>query len=287
MLSLEEKRFVLERAYIPEHVIPLMEGLSGGEAHLLGDFLFFVGVDWLIMVGFPLRGSSSPELQSRLKEAELRFRPERLWFVGPKLPDFLEKGCLEREEDQYFRLDLRTLRGAAWAPPGKLKRLVSKAEQKFSVELKSSFDSPHRQLTQELLERADPGARVRELYRRIPSYLEKTKSAALLSAWDSRGRLAAYSFLELAPPHFSVYVAGASSRESWAAHASDLLVREMAHITIQENKQFMHLGLGVNPGISRFKRKWGGVPWMDYRACGWSRPLSATRRFLKTLGGMG
>ncbi len=40
MLSLEEKRFVLERAYVPEHVVPLMEGLSGGETHLIGDFLF-------------------------------------------------------------------------------------------------------------------------------------------------------------------------------------------------------------------------------------------------------
>ncbi len=59
------------------------------------------------MVGFPLRESSNPELKSRLEEAQRRFRPARLWFVGPELPDFLEKLCLEREEDKYFRLDLK------------------------------------------------------------------------------------------------------------------------------------------------------------------------------------
>lgn len=286
MLSLEEKRFVLERAYVPEHVVPLMEGLSGGETHLIGDFLFFVGKDWLIMVGFPLRESSNPELKSRLEEAQRRFRPARLWFVGPELPDFLEKLCLEREEDKYFRLDLKAPGGAEWAPPGKLQRLVAKARERFTVECRNKFDSPHRQLTQDLIERADPGPRVRELYRRIPLYLEEAQSATLLSAWDSEGRLAAYGLLELAPPHFSVYVAGASSKERWAAHASDLLLGEMARISIQENKEFLHLGLGVNTGISRFKRKWGGVPWMEYRACGWSKPLSATQRFLRTLGGM-
>lgn len=253
---------------------------------MMGDFLFFVGNDWLIMVGFPLRESSSAELESRLEEAQRKFRPARLWFVGPELPDFLKELCLEQEEDKYFRLDLTAPGAAAWAPPGKLERLVAKARERFIVKWRNKFDSPHRKLTQELLDRADPGARIRELYRRIPSYLEETQSASLLSAWDSKGRLAAYGLLELAPPHFSVYVAGASSRESWAAHASDLLLWEMARISMQENKQFMHLGLGVNPGISRFKRKWGGVPWMAYRVCGWGKPLSATQRFLRTLGGM-
>lgn len=286
MLSLEQKSFVLERAYVPEHVVPLMEGLSGGEAHLMGDFLFFVGVEWLIMVGFPLGESSGRELEMKLRQAEERFRPARVWFVGPQVPGFLEKVCVEREEDQYFRLDLRTPGGAAWAPPGRLQRLAARSRERFFLDWEGEFNSPHRQLTQELIERANPGARVRELYRRMPSYLKQTQGAVLLSAWDSLGRLAAYALLELAAPGFSVYVAGASSREKWAAHASDLLLAEMVRISILENKQFIHLGLGVNPGISRFKRKWGGVPWMEYRACGWSRPLSAAKRFLRSVGGM-
>ncbi len=285
MLRPEERKYVLEQAYVPEHVLPLMEALSGGEAHLAGEFLFFTGSDWLIMVGFPLGEAPKHELECKLKKAREEFAPARLWLVGPQLPDFLERPCTEVEKDQYFRLDLKTPDGRLWAPPGKLQRLVAKARERFSVDSSGEFHSLHAQLTESLMQRGKPGSRVRELYGRLPWYLEKTPSAVLLSAWDPLGRLAAYAVLELAAAVFSAYVAGACSRESWASHASDLLMWEMALISIRENKQFMHLGLGVNPGISRFKRNWGGRAWMDYRVCGWSRPLSKTRRFLRSFGG--
>jgi hypothetical protein len=31
-------------------------------------------------------------------------------------------------------------------------------------------------------------------------------------------------------------------------------------------KSNLQLGLGVNPGIRRFKQKWGGQPFLDYFA---------------------
>ncbi len=287
MLSPEEMRKVMEKAYVPEHVVPLMEGLSGGEAFLLGEFLFFVGEDWLIMVGFPLEESSSEEMERKLKLAEKRFRPSRLWFVGPQVPDFLDKACVERQRDQYFRLNLISPGDSPWSPPRRLKKLAAKAGEKFLVDCSGKYGSAHKEMTQEFLQNKDPGPKIREFYGRMPSYLERTQSALLLSAWDMLGRLAAYSVLELAAARFSVYVAGASRRQSWASYASDLLMAEMARISILEKKEFIHLGLGVNTGITRFKRKWGGTPWLDYRVCGWERSLSKIQRFVKSLGGMG
>jgi hypothetical protein len=34
---------------------------------------------------------------------------------------------------------------------------------------------------------------------------------------------------------------------------------------------FLHLGLGVNAGIRRFKEKWGGAPTLAYEFCEWRR----------------
>ncbi len=37
----------------------------------------------------------------------------------------------------------------------------------------------------------------------------------------------------------------------------------------REGKGYIHLGLGVNEGIRRFKEKWGGRPALPYVMAGW------------------
>jgi hypothetical protein len=34
------------------------------------------------------------------------------------------------------------------------------------------------------------------------------------------------------------------------------------------NKAYIHLGLGVNEGVRRFKEKWGGKPTIPYEMAG-------------------
>jgi hypothetical protein len=46
--------------------------------------------------------------------------------------------------------------------------------------------------------------------------------------------------------------------------ASDLLFHEMVNISQSEGKRAINLGLGIHPGIRRFKEKWGGVPFLSY-----------------------
>jgi hypothetical protein len=45
----------------------------------------------------------------------------------------------------------------------------------------------------------------------------------------------------------------------------------------QEGKSHIHLGLGVNAGIARFKRKWGGRPVLPYVAAAWTEERGAAR----------
>jgi hypothetical protein len=35
----------------------------------------------------------------------------------------------------------------------------------------------------------------------------------------------------------------------------------------ESGKAYVQLGLGVNPGIRRFKEKWGGKPTLPYEHC--------------------
>ena len=38
----------------------------------------------------------------------------------------------------------------------------------------------------------------------------------------------------------------------------------MIQVARKYQKEYVHLGLGVNEGIARFKKKWGGVPFLKY-----------------------
>jgi hypothetical protein len=41
----------------------------------------------------------------------------------------------------------------------------------------------------------------------------------------------------------------------------------MVEMSVEYGKKYVHLGLGVNEGIRRFKMKWGGVPTRRYEMC--------------------
>ena len=46
--------------------------------------------------------------------------------------------------------------------------------------------------------------------------------------------------------------------------ASDLLLFELINLSRESDKLYIHLGLGINAGIRRFKEKWGGVSMCRY-----------------------
>ena len=46
--------------------------------------------------------------------------------------------------------------------------------------------------------------------------------------------------------------------------ASDLLFHEMVRLAQAEGKKALNLGLGIHPGVRRFKEKWGGTPFLNH-----------------------
>lgn len=94
-----------------------------------------------------------------------------------------------------------------------------------------------------------------------------SETACVLNARDESGLLNAFYVVELAAQRFDTYVLGCYSRQPYVPHASDLLFWEMIDMARTRGKSLINLGLGVNEGISRFKKKWGGVPYLAYEFC--------------------
>jgi len=263
MLTHQEEAYALKRAYVPEHIVSLMALISKGDSFLIEEHLGFAKDNWLILVGYPLDGNFSLKRCERiLKQALETFRPEYLWFIGPEIPESLLGFSTERETDQYYRLDLEKTE----VKPS-LQRMADKASKELVVERGHSISKEHQALIAELLEREKLPPRVRELYRAMPNYVPHSSSAVVLNARDRRGKLCGFYVVECGAKNFLTYLLGTYSKEHYVPHASDLLFLEMIHLTKEHRKKIVHLGLGVNEGIRRFKKKWGGVPFLQYEFC--------------------
>jgi len=89
----------------------------------------------------------------------------------------------------------------------------------------------------------------------------------VLNAWGPARKLAAFYVVDVSAEAFSTYVIGCHSKKNYVMGASDLLLHELISVSTELDKSYIHLGLGVNDGIRRFKEKWGGVPSLKYEMC--------------------
>jgi hypothetical protein len=281
MINPENKAYILERAFVPEHILNLMVPISKGEPFLKEEHLVFVKDNWLILVGYPLEGNFSQERCERiLKQAVETFRPEYLWFIGPETPPSLQRSCKERQTDQYYKFDLNQTK----LKPS-LQRVADKASKELIVERGHSISKEHEGLISELLKREKLPPRLRELYRAMPDYVAHSSTACVLNARDKNGKLCAFFVVELGAKNFSTYVLGSHSKKHYVSHASDLLFLEMIKLTREHGKNTVNLGLGVNEGIRRFKEKWGGIPFLNYEFCERYYGYTRTVSLIKSLEG--
>ena len=279
MITSDEEIYILSHAYVPEHIVRLMVLVSKGEPFLTENFICYARDNWLIFVGYPLDHSFSLETcEAVLKDLRERFRPEYLWFIGEAIPPSLTTHCTERESDQYYTLDL-----SSFKLKSDLRRVLRKAPQDLNIERSHAMSQEHLELSGEFIRREKPSPRIKAFFHAMPHYVNQSPTAVVLNGWDKKGNLSAFSIVELAAESFSTYVVGAHSKKHYMPHASDLLFLEMIRLAQESGKTSIHLGLGVNPGIRRFKEKWGGVPFLNYEFCEQHTGYRRTSSLIRTL----
>ncbi len=279
MITPAEEEYILKNAYVPEHLVSLMVAISKGTPFLLEDHVGYEKDDWLIFVGYPLDRAFSLERCERVVRKLVEApRKERFWYIGPQVPTLLLKSCTERESDEYYTLDLDRV-----TVKGSLRSAAEKAGRVLTVERSRAFTGEDERLASELLEREPLPPRIRELYRAMPRYVAESQSAWVLNGWDEKGRLSAFYVIDLGAEQFVTYVVGAHSKKHYVSHASDLLFLEMIRLTRESGRNTIHLGLGVNEGIRRFKRKWGGIPFLKYEFCEYAGRTRGTVSLVRAL----
>ena len=253
---------ILLKATVPEHSVLFMQAMSDGHYLLVGQYLFICAKTLLLAVGYPLFGEYDPEnFDVALTEAINQTKARDCLAICPSLPKRLKPHL--QEKDQYYILPVST------PIPKRIIQLTKKAAKSLKIEEGKEFTPAHQRLWAEFVGRTPLSPTVRKLYEGTEAVFSRNCELTLLNAWDCEGELAACLLLDLAPRDFLSYILGAHSRNNYTSYASDILFMEMQRIAQREEKKYLHLGLGVNKGITRYKTKWGGFPSISYEMASW------------------
>jgi len=260
MMTPAEEAYALDKAYVPEHIVSLMVAISQAEAFLIEDRLSFVKDNWLIVVGYPLDRKFPQDRCEEIVKLNLeKFQPETLWFIGSQVPTSILESCTERESDQYYQLDL-----AGLSVSQKVRNMIHRAERQVKVEKRKTLDEGHRKLVLEFLTVHPVGQQTRFIFERIPDYISSSATAWVYDARNEKGELVAFDVAEMGPKHYAFYMFNFTSHYRVVPGASDLLLWEIILQAKREDKHYINLGLGINPGVTFFKEKWGGKPFLPY-----------------------
>ena len=258
---------ILNLASIPEHSIPLMNAMSQGNMFYIDNYVFYNSSDWLMAIGYPLNGEYDEEIfENTISKALNIFKNKenvQCFVIAPSLPKSMQEYIIDR--DQYYIL------GIDAEIPLKLRGPIQKASEKLKIEESDEFTAKHRRLWGEFLGLIEQDNKkviaphVKELYARTPEAIRLCNGKLrFLNAYDSEDNLVACLLLDYAPNDFVSYILGAHSKSHYVSHAVDLLFATMLKNAKNSGKKFIHLGLGVNEGILRFKRKWGAKEHIPY-----------------------
>ena len=263
MLTPEQETYILTHAYVPEHIVVLMTSVSGGEPFLVDDYFCCCKDDRVVFIGYPLQHEFVfDKFEVVLEKVKKKFRSGCISLIAPKLSRRMDTRCREKDSDTYYTLNTQQP-----VISSAVKRNLRKAGRRLTVERAVHMGDAHRQLMHEFIKRASPPLRVKELFFKMPQYVASARHAFVLNAWDSKQTLAAFYVVDLAARNFASYIIGCYSKNNYVPGASDLLLSELIKMSSEYGKSYIHLGLGVNSGIRRFKEKWGARPAFKYEMC--------------------
>lgn len=268
MISPDEERFIRGKAYIPEHIPGYGKVVSGCDPFLAEDFLLYSGGETLVFIGYPLeRAVDTGRLGEILERAIRRFRPERVVLIAPSLPD---RTGTRGDADVYYQVDLTDLRIGP-----KVGNMIRRAGRELTVQKGRTLEEPHRRLMADFIAAKDLDENGRYLYESIPAYLAGVSTAEVFSAFDGAGNLAAFDIADFWPDRYAIYMFSFRSRTHIVPGASDLLLDALIREARTRGKTTINLGLGINEGVTHFKRKWGGHAFLNHESLGFeNRPPS-------------
>ncbi len=268
MITPEEQGYIIEQAYVPEHLPHYVTTISQTEPFLADDFVVHVAGTHLIFVGYPLSGGADESrMLKALDGAKERFVPDSFSIIAPPLtapPDDFTPAPL----DAYYRLDL-----SQSTIPKKTENMLKRARREISVSI-GKVRWSHKWMLRTFMRTHSLDEAQRFIFKRVPNYA-KCDTAVVFEARNTCGNLVAFDIAEFGARHYAFYMFNFRSHRHYVPGASDLLLAHIIEHARVEGKQYVNLGLGIDPGVTFFKKKWGADPFLQ--CVSWRQECDAQR----------
>ena len=231
------------------------------EPFLLDDFVVYLEGERLVFVGYPLGGEfDEAQLAVMLDGAIERFKPGVVSLIGPG-PPASPPDWVVSPADAYYRLDLRTL-----SAPQKVRNMLNRAGRDLSIHSVERCGREHKKLIKLFMRKRQLDEATQSIFKKIPEYAH-SPTVRVFEARTRRGNLAAFDVAEFGAKDYAFYMFNIRSEQDYVPGASDLLLAQVIDETRRAGKRYLNLGLGINPGVTFYKTKWGGVPFLRHVAC--------------------
>ena len=274
MITADKLAHIHRHAYVPEHITAYVTAVSDAEPYLFEPFLCYKKQDTLIFIGYPL---GEPFEEKRMKKVLDRvikeLKPARMALTAPSVSASILKDRTreEKRSDTYYRLD-----AASFFVSQNARNMINRASRLLTVETVDECREEHLLLIAEFLETHRIGKDTQYIFERIPAYVAASETVAIMNARDDKGKLIAFDVAEFGAKDYAFYMFNFVSRRSYVPGVSDLLLNSLIRSAQERGKRFVNLGLGISKGVTFFKKKWGGFPFLAYEYCQYELRLKPT-----------
>ncbi|NLT94797.1 MAG: hypothetical protein GXW85_04570 [Clostridia bacterium] len=272
MLSPTEQEFIYKNAYVPEHLIHYQVAFSDMEPGLKDQFLYYYTDDVVSFIGYPLQGEYEEErFQKAIDQVARQHGPKELRVISAQvchIPGY--ELDFQQDEDKYSILDIDSI-----VIKSKLRNMLNRAGRELCINIAQEYTMEHHILLVDFLNNKKLDRETANFFNRIPDYISYSDKPLILEARFGNGKLQGYTIVDFSNGDYCFYMFNITGdKNNYVPGAADLLLYNLIEIAKNKGISKINLGLGINTGIERFKKKWGQGKDLPFYFCRYKRKKS-------------
>jgi hypothetical protein len=265
--------FFASQAVVPEQIPVYVESVSDSKAVACGACIAYENETDLTLIGYPIHDPLDAKAVDEAVDEACRLpvlaQGGRLTVLCAARPRAAPPHATF-EEDAWWGLSLPP------APPPsrvrhKILHMLRRAEQSVVIEQsRGDLNAAHQKLVDAQIRSRPLAPGTRFIYSRLRHYLAASPQAVLFSAYRREtGELTACAVGEYAGLHTAFYLFAFRAPDA-PFGVADLLLSALLREAEARGHTRCNLGLGINSGISFFKRKWQATIMLPCQEYSWT-----------------
>lgn len=260
---------ICANAVIPDQILSYVEAVSGLKSIPCGACILHHHSGQGVLAAYPAHDPLDAEAMNQAVEKALAVKGlERLTVLSSQRPQAAPENAAEHT-DFYWSVPLPPNPTAA-----KLRNMLKRASREVKISTsagKFAWTPEYNSIVDNFCKRKandlDEGSKY--LFHQLDSYLAASPDAMLFSARKSDGVLTAFAIADYSSLATAFYMFAFRMPDA-APGTADLLLQAIIDEGCTRGHSRLNLGLGIDPGVEFFKKKWGAEKFLPYVETSWN-----------------